>query len=199
MSAPDSLHSLLRPAGLVLLLWTAGILPAPAQTSALPKPLRKFDQDKNGKLIDEELVQARQAHNRGGREPEINPNRWKEMMERRRGQWFRENQTRLDLDKDGSLNGAETAKAEEAWKETADGFAAIQTALTRQFDRNDDGDLTREERQASRRESEKQRTELEKSILQKFFPEVPRAQTAPPSPAPVAAPPAPAAPGTQPG
>jgi hypothetical protein len=140
-----------------------------AQDSPLAKPLRKFDRNKDGKLTGEEFVAARQAHNRGGKELEYGPRRIEEFMERRRNSWFSTHTALLDTNKDGSLDEAEKAKAEKVWAEIAQDAEKIRRDITRKYDKNDDGELTGQERDASRREFDQLRTESEKRIMGASF------------------------------
>lgn len=145
---------------LVLTPWTIW-----AQDSPLAKPLRKFDKNKDGKLIGEELVNARQAHNRGGKELDFNPRRIEEFMERRRNNWFNTHKATLDSNKDGSLDDTEKAQAEKMWAEIAQESEKIRKEITRKYDKNDDGELTGQERDASRREFDQLRSDSEKRIM----------------------------------
>ena len=69
-----------------------------------------------GKLTDEELTQARQAHNRGGKELETDPKRIQEFMERRKADWKKQNQKWLDENNDGKIDGPEEQQAETIWR-----------------------------------------------------------------------------------
>lgn len=155
MKRPALIFSLL-----VLIPWTGT-----AQDSPLAKPLRKFDRNKDGKLQGEELVNARQAHNRGGKELDFNPRRIEEFMERRRNNWFNTHKSLLDANKDGTMDDAEKTQAEKVWSEIAQDSEKIRKEITRKYDKNDDGELTGQEREASRREFDQLRSESEKRIM----------------------------------
>lgn len=154
-------------AGLALL----GSTTAWSADSPLPKPLRKFDADKDGKLTGDELVRARQAHNRGGREPEVSESQWREIMERRKKNWLQQHTETLDLNKDGNLDDAEKERAEKIWNEIAEGLGKLRWEILKKYDQNDDGDLNQAEREASRKESEQRRAEIEKQAMEAHRPE----------------------------
>lgn len=158
------MNTLLRLAactGFALLTTTAWSADSP-----LPKPLRKFDADKDGKLTGDELIRARQAHNRGGREPEVNAGQWREMMERRKKNWLQQQNGKLDLNQDGKLDDAEKDRAEKIWSEIADGLGKLRWEIVKKYDKNDDGDLNQAEREASRKESDERRAEIEKKAME---------------------------------
>ncbi|MDB6071933.1 MAG: hypothetical protein JWL81_3104 [Verrucomicrobiales bacterium] len=134
--------------------------------SPLPKPLRKFDADKDGKLTGDELIRARQAHNRGGREPEVREGQWKEILERRKKTWLQQQNGNLDLNKDGNLDDAEKERAEKIWGEIADGLGKLRWEILKKYDKNDDGDLNQTEREASRKESDERRAAIEKQAME---------------------------------
>ena len=152
-------------------------IPAAAQErSALAGPLRKFDANRDGKLEGRELVLARQSHNRGGREAEPDPGRWKEIMERFEREFLKRRQKEFDANHDGRLDDGERNAASAAWKIIGEGITRIRDDITARYDRNDDGELNDAERNASRQESERLRRELEEKVV--------AVRKAPPAPSP---------------
>lgn len=139
---------------------------------ALPRPLRRFDTNKDGKLTGEELMLARQAHNRGGRPAEPTADQWRETLGRFKNQWMRRNMDVLDLNGDGTLDEAERERMERAWREIAEGITAVRVEITKKYDENDDGELNNEERQKSRRESDRRRREVEDAVTAKLAAEI---------------------------
>ncbi|HWB04683.1 MAG TPA: hypothetical protein VG796_16765 [Verrucomicrobiales bacterium] len=175
----------------ILLLTCVGVSFAAAQeekksdaSKDLPAALRKFDKDRDGKLTGDELKMARQAHNRGGREPEPNPNRWREQLQRQERDFNERHRKDFDSSGDGKLDDAERNEMREVWKQIAARYTTIRETLTAKYDRNDDGELNDGERNASRFESNRLRREAEDQCIAEW-----RAKKAPPPPA---APPAPA-------
>ena len=97
-----------------LLLFFFGFLHAasqePAKTGSpedLAPPLRMFDRNKDGKLTGDESKMARQAYNRGGREAEPSPRKWREQMERREREFTKDRQRDFDLNGNGKLDDSE--------------------------------------------------------------------------------------------
>lgn len=165
---------------------------APAQEEAksdtskdLAPALRRFDKDKDGKLTGEELKLARQAHNRGGREIEPNPGRWKEMLQRQERDFTNRFRKDFDANNDGNLDDTERGEMREVWKQIAAKLTTIRDTITAKYDRNDDGELNDGERRASRDESNRLRREAEDQCLNEW-----RAKKAPPPSAPAPEPPA---------
>lgn len=159
-----------------------------AQDSPLAKPLRKFDQNKDGKLTGEELVLARQAHNRGGRELEFDARRMKEFMDRRKAEW-KEQQTKfLDTNGDGKIDGEESQRADTIWAEIEKEYDLLRKDLLRKYDKNDDGELNGPEREASRGENNSRRNSLEQKVMDKFRGAEAKPNPPPPAPAPATAP-----------
>ena len=136
--------------------------------SPLAKPLQPFDQNKDGKLTGQELVLARQAHNRGGKPLETNPQRIKEFMERRKAEWKRQEMKALDGNADGKLDDTEQQRAEMIWSEIAREFDQVREEILRKYDLNDDGDLNQKEREASRNESDSRRQAIERKVMEKY-------------------------------
>jgi hypothetical protein len=153
----------------------------------LAPALRRFDKDKDGKLAGDELKLARQAHNRGGREIEPNPGRWKEMLQRQERDFTSRFRKDFDTNSDGNLDDMERGEMREVWKLVAAKLTTIRDSITSKYDRNDDGELNDGERRASREESNRLRREAEDQCLNEW-----RAKKAPspPPPAPAAEPPA---------
>ncbi len=148
-----------------LLLFVA-VVPAVAQDrKTLAGPLRKFDANRDGKLEGRELVLARQAHNRGGREAEPNPGRWKGMLERLEREFMNRRQRDFDEDGDGKLDEGERGEARKVWEAISEGMAGIRDEVTARYDRNDDGELNDAERGESKKETERLRRELEDRVL----------------------------------
>jgi Ca2+-binding EF-hand superfamily protein len=160
---------------------------AMAQESPLAKPLQKFDLNKDGKLTGEELVLARQAHNRGGKELEFDARRMREFMDRRKQDWKRQQNKFLDENGDGKIDEAEERRGETVWAEIAKEYEQLRKDILRKYDRNDDGDLTGPEREASRAENNRRRNEIEQKVMDRY-----RESAAKPASPP---PPAPATPG----
>jgi len=144
-----------------------GVAPAAAQDdkkpaeSGLAAPLRKFDRDKDGKLTGDELKAARQAHNRGGRDAEPNPNRWREILERQEKEFTRRREKDFDTSGDGKLDDGERGEMREVWRTIAGRYKNVREAMTAKYDRNDDGELNEQERNASRSESDRLRRQAE--------------------------------------
>jgi hypothetical protein len=139
-----------------------------ASPSDLAPPLRRFDRDRDGKLNAAEMKAARQAHNRGGREAEPNPRRWKEQLVRREREFTREREKDFDADGNGELNDPERKGLREVWQRVAAELTTLRVAITEKYDRNDDGELNDQERNASRQESDRQRREIEERCLREW-------------------------------
>ncbi len=173
----------LAPSSALLLLLAS----SHAADSPLAPPLRKFDRNQDGKLTGEEVVLARQAFNRGGRDPDLSPEIWSEILSQRRKDWEKAQRQALDADRDGKLSDQEKQRRDAIWADIAQASAALRDELTRKFDRNDDGQLSDQERQPAQAESDSRRRDLEQKAL--------AAHPWPPAPAPVPVPvPVPAAP-----
>ena len=148
-----------------LLLFVA-VVPAVAQDrKTLAGPLRKFDANRDGKLEGRELVLARQAHNRGGREAEPNPGRWKGMLERLEREFMNRRRRDFDENGDGKLDEGERGEARKVWEAISEGMAGIRDEVTARYDRNDDGELNDAERGESKKETERLRRQLEDRVL----------------------------------
>lgn len=164
---------------------TAGVMGmAPAQDSPLARPLRKFDQNKDGKLTGEELVLARQAHNRGGKELEFDARRLQEFMDRRKQDWKRQQTKFLDENGDGQVDEAEERRAETVWAEIAKEYEQLRKDLLRKYDRNDDGELNGPEREASRGENNSRRNSIEQKVMERYRAAAKPATTPAPAPSP---------------
>ena len=136
-----------------------------AQDSPLAKPLRKFDANKDGKLTGDEQALARQAFNRGGRNLENNGRPNREFFERRKKNWKEQQMTFLDLNGNGTLEDDENKRADLVWGEISAEFEKVRSEITRKYDTNDDGELTQQEREASRGEMEIIRREIETRVM----------------------------------
>ncbi len=143
----------------VVLLFT--LAAASAEESPLAKPLRKFDANKDGKLTGNEVVMARQAFNRGGKDLQMDGQALKEIMERRKRTWKEQQLGYLDLNGDGKLDDTETKRGDLVWEEIAKEFDKTRMEILVKYDQNDDGELSDKERQASRGEFETRRKEIE--------------------------------------
>jgi hypothetical protein len=140
----------------------------PAGAGELAAPLRKFDRDKDGKLSGEELKLARQAHNRGGRDAEPGPGRWREILERQEREFVRRRERDFDANGDGKVDDHERSEMRGVWKRIADQFVELRATITAKYDRNDDGELNERERNASRQESDRLRREIEDRCLEEW-------------------------------
>jgi EF hand len=155
---------------MLLLLLTAVCVtaqaPKPAAApSALAAPLRKFDTNRDGMLSADEQRLARQSHSRGGREAEPTARRWRDMLERSEKDFQRRRERDFDLNKDGKTDAREQEELRKVWRTVAQRYAAVRDEITAKYDRNDDGELNEQERNASRSESDRRRREEEdKSI-----------------------------------
>ena len=139
-----------------------------AAEQALAAPLRRFDRDKDGKLDGIELKEARQAHNRGGREAEPNRGRIKEMMERLRNEFMERFRGDFDASKDGKLDDTEKKEADKVWSGLEKRYHEIRREVTAKHDKNDDGELGENERGASRKESENLRNAAAAEAVRKW-------------------------------
>jgi hypothetical protein len=155
-----------------ILFICSGVLAQEAPKAASPNdlapPLRRFDRDHDGKLDAAEMKEARQAHNRGGREAEPNPRRWKEQLERREKEFVRERLRDFDANGDGKLDDKEAKAREQVWQRIAAEFTKLRAVMTQKYDRNDDGELNDEERNASRQESDRLRREIEDRCVREW-------------------------------
>jgi len=158
---------------LLLTLLAATAAAAPTADPSLARALRKFDSNQDGKLTGEELTQARQAHNRGGKELETDPKQIQEFMERRKADWKKQNLKWLDKNNDGKIEGPEDQQAESIWKEIAEGYSLLRKDIMKKYDINDDGDLSQQEREASRAESDRRRRDIEQKVMAKYRPPAP--------------------------
>ena len=136
-----------------------------AQDSPLAKPLRSFDVNNDGKLTGDEVVQAQQAFNRGGKKLENGGRSPKEFSERRKRYWLEQQAKALDLNGDGSLQENESKRAEIIWNQISGEFDKIRAELLRKYDKNNDGELNEQERDASRGEYEARRKAIEEKAM----------------------------------
>ena len=150
---------------ILLTTWAALAIPCPAQDSPLAKPLQPFDTNKDGKLTGEEVVLARQAFNRGGKELEFNPRAVNEFMERRKKTWREQQLAYLDLDGNGSIDETENKRAELIWSEMRAEFDKSRAEMLLKYDKNDDGELNQQEREASRPEWDARRKAIEEKVM----------------------------------
>ncbi len=150
---------------LLLFLSFLAATPLLAQESPLAKPLRKYDTNKDGKLIGEELVQARQAFNRGGKDLETDAKFFKQISERRKRNWREQQLKVLDLNGNGTLEAEEEKRAEAIWAEINLASDKLRADLLRKYDKNDDGQLDQAERDASRPEFDAKRKEIETKAM----------------------------------
>lgn len=147
-------------------LFVLAVVPAVAQDrKTLAGPLRKFDANRDGKLEGRELVLARQAHNRGGREAEPNPGRWRDLLERLEREFMNRRRRDFDENGDGKLDGGEERDARKVWEAISEGMTRIREEVTAKYDRNDDGELNEAERGDSRKETDRMRRELEERVM----------------------------------
>ena len=157
-------------------LWLLLATAAPLTAQELAAPLRKYDRDRDGKLTGEELVLARQAHNRGGRDAEPRPGKWKEMLQRFEKDFAARRQKDFDLNKDGRLDETERRAMGEVWQKAVAKITEARARITAKYDRNDDGELNEQERGASRGESERTRRDIEEECVREW-----RSRNAPPA------------------
>ena len=136
-----------------------------AQDSPLAKPLRSFDGNNDGKLTGEEMVQAQQAFNRGGKKLENGGRSPKEFAERRKRGWLEQQTKALDLNGNGSLEENETKRAEVIWGQISGEFDKVRSELLRKYDKDNDGELNQQERNASRGEFEARRKAIEEKAM----------------------------------
>ena len=158
-----------------ILLFLLGALSSVAQEPAttgspedLAAPLRKFDRNKDGVLTGDESKLARQAHNRGGREAEPGPGRWRELLERREREFTKERQRDFDLNDNGKLDDSEKKELQAVWQKLAEKLTALRVTIAEKYDRNDDGELNEQERNASRAESDRLRREAEDQLIMEW-------------------------------
>jgi len=149
-------------------------IPADAQPPSLAKPLRKYDRNGDGRLEGDELRLARQAHNRGGRPAEPNPGRWRDILERLEREFLRRREKDFDTDHSGQLSDGERQQARSVWRKIANEITTLRDDITARYDRNDDGELNEEERNASRNESERRRREIEETLMSAWRSSAPR-------------------------
>ena len=149
----------------VLLLALSAALARSQDAGTLAAPLRRFDADRNGRLDGNELVLARQAHNRGGREAEPTARRWKDILGRLERDFLERRRRDFDTSGDGRLDDAERAEATRVWKSLADPLTTLRREITARHDRDDDGELDDRERDASRPDFERRRRELEDKAI----------------------------------
>jgi Ca2+-binding EF-hand superfamily protein len=134
-------------------------------TQELAAPLRKFDRNRDGKLADDEMKSARQAHNRGGRDPEPSERRWRDMLQRRERDFMREREKDFDANGDGKVDDAERNEMRAVWKRMTGPLTELRVQLTAKYDRNDDGELNDRERNASRSESDRLQREIADRLI----------------------------------
>jgi hypothetical protein len=142
---------------------------APPRDAAndLAKPLRKYDTNKDGKLTGEEMRLARQAFNRGGKAPEMSADDWQGVLDYFKGDWRKRNFSKLDLNADGKLDDAEKERVQKIWDRIAAQLTSTRVELVLRYDKNDDGNVTREERKAFDPEFSRRRFEIEADVLAK--------------------------------
>ena len=155
----------MSPRAAVLLLALSAAMARSQDAGALAGPLRRFDTDRNGRLDGDELTFARQAHNRGGRDAEPTPRRWKELLERLERDFLERRRRDFDTSGDDRLDDAERNEARKVWKSLTDQLGTLRRDITARYDRNDDGELDNRERDASRPEFERRRRELEDKAI----------------------------------
>lgn len=146
--------------------------PAPAApprepANDLAKPLRKYDTNKDGKLTGEEMRLARQAFNRGGKAPEMSTDDWQGVLDYFKGDWRKRNFSKLDLNADGKLDDSEKERVQKIWNEISAQLTSTRTELVLKYDKNDDGNVTRDERRAFDPEFGRRRFEIEAEVLDK--------------------------------
>ena len=73
--------------------------------------------------------------------------------------------TFLDLNGNGTLEDDENKRADLVWGEISAEFEKVRSEITRKYDKNDDGELTQQEREASRGEMEIKRREIETRVM----------------------------------
>lgn len=127
-----------------------------------------FDSNKDGKLTGDEAKMARQSHNRGGREAEPSPRKWREQLERRERDFAKERQRDFDLNSNGKLDDSEKKELHAVWQKIAEKLTALKATFIERYDRNDDGELNEQERNASRTESDRLRRETEDQFVKEW-------------------------------
>lgn len=159
------------------------------RSSDLAKPLRKYDANKDGKLTGDELRLARQAFNRGGKAPEMSADDWQGVLDYFKGDWRKRNFDKLDTNHDGKLDEAEKERVQTIWGEIAAQLTSTRVELVSKYDKNDDGNVTREERRDFDPEFNRRRREIETAVLEKHIhpPVPPEASPALPAAPPAAA------------
>jgi Ca2+-binding EF-hand superfamily protein len=162
----------------------------PDASKDLAPALRKFDLDHDGKLTGDELKLARQAHNRGGRDPLPDAGTWKEMLQRQEKDFADRHRKDFDANGDGKLDDTERGEMREVWKQIAAKLTSIRDTIIAKYDRNDDGQLNDGERRASRDESNRLRREAEDQCLAAWHAKKAPPPASPAVPAPSPAPPA---------
>ena len=139
---------------------------APAdRAKELAWPLRKYDANHDGLLTGDEVRLARQAHNRGGRDAEPSENRWREILGRLENEFSRRRRKDFDLNNDGKTEGPEQEAMRQVWKKIAGRYSVVRQEVTAKYDRDDDGELSEQERNDSRGESERRRREVEDGVM----------------------------------
>lgn len=136
----------------------------------LARPLRKFDTNKDGKLTGEEVRLARQAFNRGGRDPEMTADMWQGVLDYYFGEWRKRNYKILDTDADGKLNDGEKEQARKLWEDVPPQLSTLRDELVRKYDKNDDGNVTKDERRSFDREFNRRRDVIEQAVIEKIAP-----------------------------
>lgn len=144
------------------------IVPLQAGESPLAKPLQAFDLNKDGKLTGDELVQARQAHHRGGQSLAPDLRRYQDFLSRRKAEWLQKHQEFLDGNGDGKLDETETQRTDVIWAEIAARYDIVRLEIIRKYDLNDDGRLTDAERTASQAEANQRRIAIEHQVMGEY-------------------------------
>ncbi len=74
----------------------------------------------------------------------------------------------FDLNGDGRLDDGERRELRGVWQKIAEQFTSVRVTITEKYDRNDDGELNDQERNASRDESDRLRRGIEDQCVQEW-------------------------------